>query len=187
MEKFKKLKKLEKVYEIIVDSEKILDTKILFDIEIEKRIEQRKKDLQEEIEKIRHYILNKYYLNGGLIFDTNHHMPYSKFILHKELKPKYRYSKYNSKYKYIIKSSLKYKKFRVYLTISLNFEKKFLVEKSTPFNVNIYDFENLYQHLNYFLKAGEVINFEIGEIINKDIRTLLNDQRAFINIYLSKK
>lgn len=176
--KFKKIKNLEKVYEIKVNFDKILETKILFDIETERRIEQRKKELQKEAEKIRQYILDKYYTNGGLVFDTDHHMPYSRLIFHKDLKPKYGYSSYKSKrqYRYIIKSSLEYKKIKVYLSISLHFKKNFLTEISTPFELNIYDYKNIYQQLKYF--------FELGEIVNEDIKELLNDKMSFIHINL---
>ena len=58
----------------------------------------------------------------------------------------------------------------------MHFKKIFLTEISTPFELNIYDYKNIYQQLKYF--------FELGEIVNEDIKELLNDKMSFIHINL---
>lgn len=177
LEKFKLLPKtFIKVFEVKVDFGKILDTKILFDREREKRIEERKKELNKEVEEIRQYILDKYYNNGGLVFDQDHHMPYFQFILHKDLKPKYGYSSYKSKwqYRYIIKSSLKYKKFKVYLMKSLHFENQYISEKSSSFYINIYDYTNIYTHLKWFGTLGSI--YSKDEKLVGNIEVILDEK-----------
>lgn len=172
-DKFKRIKNLEKVYEMEVDFNEILNTKVLFDMEKVKRIEKKRKELFNEAEIIRKYILDNYYENGGLVFDYYDHMPYVKFVLHKDLEPKYGYA-YNkfakTQYKYIISSSLKCKKFKVCLVRHLQFEEESLSAKSNPFYINIYDYKNLQGYLG-----------NLGELVNT---YGLNKIGGFINVFL---
>lgn len=159
--KFRRIKNLERVYEIEVDFDKILNTKILFDVEKAKRIEKKREDLKKEAELIREYILKTYYANGGIFFDEYDHIPCYGFILYKDLKPKYAYA-YNKYartwYKYNISSSLQYKKFKVCLLRKLNFEEEIISEESSPFYIKIYDYKNLKGHLEWANGFGEFMS-----------------------------
>lgn len=142
-EKFKKLKRLEKVYEIEVDFNEIISQKKLYDIEEIKEKERKRKELLEEVERKRRYIINKYSKKGGLVFDYNIlKLSSATFVLYKDLKPKYNYA-YNKFarvwYKYPISSSLLYKKYKVYLLEKIRGMKA----RSKSFYINIYDYKNL--------------------------------------------
>lgn len=156
--KFERIKDLEKVYEVEVDFDGILNTKILFDIEKEKRIKKKCEELKEEAELIREYILKRYYDDGGIFFYESDHMPFYGFILHKDLKPKYSYE-YNKRtgrwVKYNLSSSLQYKKFKVCLLRKLKFEGEVISEESRPFYIKIYDYKNLKGHLEWADGFGE--------------------------------
>lgn len=151
-------KGIEKIYEIKVDFDGILNIKILFDIEKVKRIEKKREDLKKEAELIREYILKTYYANGGIFFDEYDHIPCYGFTLYKDLEPKYAYA-YNKYariwYKYNISSSLQYKKFKVCLLRKLKFEGEIISEESRPFYIKIYDYKNLKGHLEWANGFGE--------------------------------
>lgn len=159
--KVKHIKNLEKVYEVEVDFDEILNTKILFDIEKDKRIEKKRVELKKEAELLREYILKTYYVDGGIFFDEYDHIPCYGFTLYKNLKPKYAYAynKYSKTwYKYNLNSSLQYKKFKVCLLRKLKFEGENISEESRPFYINIYDYKNLKGYLEWANGFGEFIN-----------------------------
>ena len=142
-EKFKKLKRLEKVYEIEVDFNEIISQKKLYDIEEIKEKERKRKELLEEVERKRRYIINKYSKKGGLVFDYNIlKLSSATFVLYKDLKPKYNYA-YNKFarvwYRYPISSSLLYKKYKVHLLEKI----RDMRARSKSFYINIYDYKNL--------------------------------------------
>lgn len=154
-------KGIEKIYEIKVDFDGILNTKILFDIKRAKWIEKKHEELKKEAELIREYIIKTYYADGGLIFEEYDHMPYCEFVLSKNLVPKYRYA-YNKYartwYKYNLSNSLKYKKFKVALLRELEIGGETIYEESSPFYIKIYDYKNLEGHLIWAYGLGELIN-----------------------------
>ena len=141
-EKFKKLKRLEKVYEIEVDFNEIISQKKLYDIEEIKEKERKRKELLEEVERKRRYIINKYYRKGGLVIEEDGHLPSATLVLYKDLKPKYNYA-YNKFarvwYRYPISSSLLYKKYKVHLLEKI----RDMRARSKSFYINIYDYKNL--------------------------------------------
>lgn len=176
-EKLKKLKDLERAYEIKVNFEKILDIKILFDIEVEKRKKLFTENLAKEVERKRQYIIKKYYKDGGLVFDYEDHMPYTYFTLSKDLEPKYGYAKSKfSKgyYRYVIRNSLKFKKFKIRLKENLKFGNEYISVISEPFEIDIYDYKNIYNHLNYGNQLGELCSN--NENLKGNISIILDDE-----------
>ena len=176
-EKLKKLKDLERAYEIKVNFEKILDIKILFDIEVEKKKKLFTENLAKEVERKRQYIIKKYYKDGGLVFDYEDHMPYTYFTLSKDLEPKYGYAKSKfSKgyYRYVIRNSLKFKKFKIRLKENLKFGNEYISVISEPFEIDIYDYKNIYNHLNYGNQLGELCSN--NENLKGNISIILDDE-----------
>lgn len=158
-EKLKRLKNLERAYEIKVDFEKILNIKILFDVEKnredikrskEKEMKKEKltKDLFREVERKRQYILDKYSKKGGLIYNIINSMLCTHSVSLNKLKINNR-CKYNKfiEIQDIIYNSLKCQKFKIYLEEILDFEDKIISVKSNPFCINIYDYNNFLNHL----------------------------------------
>ena len=175
-EKFKKLKRLEKVYEIEVDFNEIISQKKLYDIEEIKEKERKRKELLEEVERKRRYIINKYYRKGGLVIEEDGHLPSATLVLYKDLKPKYNYA-YNKFarvwYRYPISSSLLYKKYKVHLLEKI----RDMRARSKSFYINIYDYKNLnyYNWLGYFCfyskdknLKGDIYIFIEDELENKN-------------------
>lgn len=160
-EKFKRLsKKLERVYEVKVDLDNILDIRKLYDTEEMKKIEINRKKAFEELEKKRKYIMDIYFKNGGLIYGRMDHFPTVYFSLHKDIKSKFEYFYDDFTWKstrYQIPTYQRYKKFKIYLQERL----AEMTIKSTVFYINIYDYENLKFH-----KEGYG-NF-LGELYSKD-------------------
>lgn len=170
-------KGVEKIYEIQVDFEKILDIKILFDIEVEKRKKVFIENLAREVERKRQYIIKKYYKNGGLVFDYEDHMPYTYFTLSKDLEPKYGYAKskfFKGYYRYVIRNSLKFKKFKIRLKESLKFGNEYISVISEPFKIDIYDYKNISNHLNYDNQLGELCSN--NENLKGNISVILDDE-----------
>lgn len=111
-EKYRKLSKLEKVYEIKVDFDEVIETKILYD----------KTDfdnLCNELEMAKDYIIN-YSKNGGIVYyePEIYHPIELSLKLHNDVKMAYRWS-YNpetkKKYRYPYKNSIIRTKVKIYL------------------------------------------------------------------------
>lgn len=171
-EKFKKLKRLEKVYEIEVDFNEIISQKKLYDIEEIKEKERKRKELLEEVERKRRYIINKYSKKGGLVFDYNIlKLSSATFVLYKDLKPKYNYA-YNKFarvwYRYPVSSSLLYKKYKVYFSERV----EDIEVKSKSFYINIYDYKNL----NYYNWLGYFCFYSKDENLKGDIYIFIEDE-----------
>lgn len=171
-------KGVEKIYEIQVDFEKILNTKILFDIEIEKRKKVFIENLAKEVERKRQYIIKKYYKDGGLVFNYESHMPYTYFTLSKDLEPKYGYaeSKFSKGkyYRYVIRNSLKFKKFKIRLKENLKFGNEYIYVISEPFKIDIYDYKNIFKHLDWYGYLGEF--YSTDEELKGNISVILDDE-----------
>ena len=170
-EKFKKLKRLEKVYEIEVDFNEIISQKKLYDIEEIKEKERKRKELLEEVERKRRYIINKYYRKGGLVIEEDGHLPSATLVLYKDLKPKYNYA-YNKFarvwYRYPVSSSLLYKKYKVYFSERVEDIKV----KSKSFYINIYDYKNL----NYYNWLGYFYFYSKDENLKGNISIVIEDE-----------
>ena len=182
-EKFKKLKRLEKVYEIEVDFNEIISQKKLYDIEEIKEKERKRKELLEEVERKRRYIINKYYRKGGLVIEEDGHLPSATLVLYKDLKPKYNYA-YNKFarvwYRYPVSSSLLYKKYKVYFSERV----EDIEVKSKSFYINIYDYKNL----NYYNWLGYFCFYSKDENLKGDIYIFIEDELENKNnsIWLTK-
>lgn len=170
-EKFKKLKRLEKVYEIEVDFNEIISQKKLYDIEEIKEKERKRKELLEEVERKRRYIINKYYRKGGLVIEEDGHLPSATLVLYKDLKPKYSYA-YNKFarvwYRYPVSSSLLYKKYKVYFSERV----EDIEVKSKSFYINIYDYKNL----NYYNWLGYFYFYSKDENLKGNISIVIEDE-----------
>lgn len=163
LEKYKELSKLIRVYEIKVDFDKIIETKILYDkLELE--------SLYNELEIAKNYLID-YSKNGGIIHIQD--MGYIVGIdlkLRKDIKMEYRWS-YNpeikKRYKYAYKSSIILTKVKIYLK---KYTRAYGELMTFPFYVNIYNEREL---------INKVYNGKLGTIyIEKDIN---------VDIYLLNK
>ena len=174
IEKFEKLAKkgVEKIYEIEVDFDKIINTKILFNIEDIKNFKEKQKKLFNQLEKNKQYIINKYSKSGGLIYNIINEM-LSPYTLYKNLKYKCSYNCF-AKLQYDISISLKYKNFKICLAENLNFKTENILIKSSPFYVNIYDYKNF---LNYMNTHNNLIKFySKDENLKGNINIILADK-----------
>lgn len=183
-EKLKKLKDLERAYEIKVNFEKILDIKILFDVEknredmeknrkIEMKKEKLTKNLIKEVERKRYYILEKCSKKGGLIYNIINNMLCIRSISPNNLENSDRYNKFTG-IQEIISNSFKYQKFKVYLVEILDFEDGIISGKSSPFYINIYDYKNF---LNYLRKNNNSIKlYSKDENLKGNISVILDDE-----------
>ena len=141
-EKYKKLSQLEKVYEIKVDFDKIIDTITLYDkFEFE--------NLYKELEVAKNYLIN-YSKDGGIAYTQEMYHPIEIYLsLHKEMNMIYRWS-YNpetkKKYKYPYKNSIIRTKVKIYLK---KYTKFYGAIATDSFYVNIYNerelIENVYK------------------------------------------
>lgn len=156
-------KGIEKVYEVQVDYEKILDIKTLFDREKNREIEKKKEELTEnlikKIERKRQYILEKYSKNGGLIFNIINDILCNYKDLNTKIKSKDTYNKFTD-IENMINSSLKCKKFKICLVENLEFENEKILIESTPFYINIYDYRNF---IDYLKRNGELVKFYLKD------------------------
>lgn len=174
IEKFEKLAKkgVEKIYEIEVDFDKIISIKILFDTKDIKKFKEKQKELFNELERKRQYLINKYSKSGGLVYNIINDM-LSPYILYKNLKNKYSYNHF-TKLQYDISLSLKYKNFKIYLAENLNFKTEDTLIKSNPFYINIYDYKNF---INYMNIHNNLIKFySKDENLKGDIYIILADK-----------
>lgn len=151
-EKYRKLSKLEKVYEIEVDFDEVIETKILYDkFEVD--------NLYNELEMAKNYISN-YSKNGGIVYyePEIYHPIELDLKLHKDVKMAYRWS-YNpetkKKYKYPYKNSIIPTKVKIYLK---KYTKLYGELTTAPFYVYIY---NEREVINY------VYNGELGYLFIK--------------------
>lgn len=158
--KYKRLKKLEKVYEIIVEFGKILNIKILYNTK-------REEDLKKNIEKKRKYILETYYEQGGLLYEAlkqdKYDPPFLRPQLNKDILVKYGEEPIDSTWKKFVKReislALRGKKFKIYLEE----QDENIKVKSEPFYITIYDYKNM----EYFFDMMNVFSIKlISEDIN---------------------
>lgn len=172
IKKYKRLKKLEKVYEIIVDFGKISDTKILFNREEEK-------ELQIKVEKKRKYILDTYYEVGGLVCEAIKNDGYAPPFLcpyfNKDIPAKYKGEAIDLSWKktrmYEASLSSRGKKFKVHLE-----EKSGNIKvKSESFFIMIYDYINM----NYYFDTMNTFSIKL---VSKD-----PNLKGDINIVLDKE
>lgn len=172
IEKYKKLKKLEKVYEIKVDFGKILNIKILFNIK-------KREEMQENIERKRKYILDTYYEQGGLVYEAikqnNYTPPFLRPYFNKDIPVEYKEEPIDltwKKFKKIeLPLNLRGKKIKVYLEE----QDEDIKVKSESFYITIYDYKNLY----FYLK---IMNISSIKLISKDIN-LIGDISIVLNEY----
>lgn len=136
VEKFKKLSKLKKVYEIKVDFDEIIEIKEIYDRD---KFEKEYKTLKEKLEPAKDILL-KFSKRGGIKFCFIDHYPSYTPVLDKYLKMEYRctnnpYS--NISYSYPYRDSVTPTKTKICLYISsrtYNFSIRTL-----PFYINIYN------------------------------------------------
>lgn len=170
--KYKRLKKLEKVYEIIVEFGEILNIKILYNTK-------REEDLKKNIEKRRKYILETYYEQGGLLYEAlkqdKYDPPFLRPQLNKDILVKYGEEPIDSTWKKFVKReislALRGKKFKIYLEE----QDENIKVKSESFYITIYDYKNM----EYFFDMMNVFSIKL---ISEDINL-----KGDINIVLDKK
>ena len=136
LEKFKKLTRFIKVYEVKVDFDKIIETKEIYDRE---KYMNEYNNLKNKLFLAKEYILN-ISKKGGLKFEIDHHYPYLLPVLDKYLKMEYRWN-YNpitgNGYSYPYKPSIVPTKSKIFLSISSH-SYNFTI-KTEPFCINIYN------------------------------------------------
>lgn len=144
MEKFIKLKKLKKVYEIKVDFDEIIETKVLYDADLYN-------SYKEEFNWVKglFVIVSK---RGGLKHYENDHIRYVVPVFHKNIKMEYRWS-YNpitkEHYKYPYRSSIIPTRLEIIIKTQIDIYKF----KSEPFFVNIYNEREIGERSSGFLGA----------------------------------
>ncbi|MGL5592725.1 competence protein CoiA family protein [Cetobacterium sp.] len=154
-EKYKKLSKLEKVFEIKVDFNEIIETKILYDkFEL--------KNLYEELQIAKNYLIN-YSKDGGIVHRQDMYHPIEIYLsLHKDMKMAYRWS-YNpevkKKYKYPYKNSIVRTKVKIYLSVNTELYGNLI---TSPFYVNIYNEREL---------EGSAYNGQLGWLCIKTLES----------------
>lgn len=185
LEKFERFKRLEKAYEVKVDVEKIISIKELYDKEEAQKMKRKKEELireikkkkeilKNEIEKKKEYLLSKYYKNGGLLYKILEYGCALKTYFKKDIPPKYEFY-YDSltweRSRYSVSPYLRRKRFKVYLE-----EKKDeMVVKSTPFEIYIYDYEEMCN--NPLVKESKFIRFySEDENLKGDISIVIEDE-----------
>ena len=136
LEKFKKLTKLKKVYEIEVDFDEIIEIKEIYDRE---EYINEYNNLKNKLFLAKEYILN-ISKKGGLKFEIDHHYPYLFPVLDKYLKMEYRWN-YNpitgNGYSYPYKPSITPTKSKIFLSIR-SYSYDFTI-RTKPFYINIYN------------------------------------------------
>lgn len=136
LKKFKKLTKLKKVYEIVVDFDKIIEVKEIYDKD---KFEKEYEDLKQKLELAKEFLL-KFSEVGGIKFCYIDHFPSFTPVIDKYLKMEYRwtdnpYSKISYSYPY--KDSVTPTKTKIYLSIYSHLY-NFKI-KTSPFYVNVYN------------------------------------------------
>ena len=136
LEKFKKLTKLKKVYEIEVDFDEIIEIKEIYDRE---EYINEYNNLKNKLFLAKEYILN-ISKKGGLKFEIDHHYPYLFPVLDKYLKIEYRWN-YNpiagNGYSYPYRPSITPTKSKIFLSIR-SYSYDFTI-RTKPFYINIYN------------------------------------------------
>ena len=174
LEKFKRFERLEKAYEVKVDVEKIISIEELYDKEEDQKIKKKEEELSKEIEEKKKHLLNKYYKKGGLLYEMLDYSFILKTCFKKDIPPKYEFY-YDSltweRSRYSVSPYLRRKRFKVYLE-----EKKDeMVVKSTPFEIYIYDYEEMCN--NSLVKESKFIKFySEDENLKGDIYIFIEDE-----------
>ena len=174
LEKFKRFERLEKAYEVKVDVEKIISIEELYDKEEDQKIKKKEEELSKEIEEKKKHLLNKYYKKGGLLYEMLDYSFILKTCFKKDIPPKYEFYYDSLTWKgsrYSVSPYLRGKKFKVYLE-----EKKDeMVVKSTPFEIYIYDYEEMCN--NPLVKESKFIRFySEDENLKGDISIVIEDE-----------